>query len=139
LSLQCPTDQNGQEKSDNRNKNDKVEQLFISLAGIYGYLWSRMHSTEAEWAAARTQWRKGIENLSNEQINHALSICRTLRNENGNAKLINLPEFIGFAESLKKKQVFSIAPPSAPKNFDIGKRVTDECRKTLGRQPKYAA
>src|SRR5688572_11019710 len=100
--------QNTQEASlDNHQKrNDPIDELFHSLAGIYGYLWTNMYKQISVWAAAKTQWRKGLReiNASITEVNTALEKCRHLRNLDGSIRMVNLPEFLAFIENARKEK-----------------------------------
>jgi hypothetical protein len=138
----------GQEASDNVAKKEKnrdpMDELFHSLAGIYGYLWTNMHKEMSVWASAKNQWRKGLREIkaSQSEVNAALEKCRHLHTADGKSKLVNLQEFLLLIEDARKqekdKNNFYQSLPKPAVDIRKARSIIDECYRKLGRKPKYA-
>jgi hypothetical protein len=117
---------------------------FIHWLEYMGYLWTNMYKQISVWAAAKTQWRKGLDEIkaNTKEVNAALEKCRHMRNLDGTVRMVNLNEFLSFIELARKQkkdkeEVFvSLPKPKIP--YEDVKPKIDRLFEILGKKAKYA-
>ena len=113
---------------DSSKTEKRIDLLFSRFAAFYGHIWRSQLKDEKFLKFAKTEWREGLNEFSDEVLTKAILSCREFYEFPP-----TLPQMIQCCRKLRKQMSFYVVKTHVPANKAVVTSCLQRCKELLAK------